>query len=349
MSVPTGLGQGFRPYLLQHIKSVVGNAQTPQYKLDYHGFLNLLKSQQQPEILRLNNTAGHKNSVQIYYKQRYTKSFTGTNEADVCNVTNIEPRREMTVELSSFRFIALSLEDETVARYEDEASRSVAVGLPATKIMNEMLEEIFRAANALLQGVNEDLQTIAVANIGVNRRTGNNASSTINLNKQGTVITLDNGLTQIQSDYMINLGSGTPQVWGSGLFNNFMLSLPARGMNQAGYNPVIDAAGMQFYFDQSSATVLGTNQIVVAQPNVIQWVEYLQYTGFKAGQFPGNSIFGTIPLPMYMNETQVKPIEFDFQLRYNDCAQTITDQYYGTTLTMQKGWTLILSKKSGKS
>lgn len=348
MSIPSNLGQGFRPYLLQHIRSVVGDPQTPQYKLDYHGFLNMMKSQSmQPDILRLNNSAGHRESVQVRYKQRYTKDFTGTSEADVCDVTNIEARREQTVDINSFRFIVVSLEDETVARYEDEASKSVSLGLPPTAIMNELLEEIYRAANALLDGINEDLQTLAVAAVGNNRRTGNNAAAQINLNKAGTVNNLTDGLTQIMSDYMINLGSGTPQVWGSGLMNNFMLQLASTGMNQSGFNPAIQAAGMKWYFDQTSAGVLGANQIIVAQPNTVQWVEYLQYTGFKGGVKPGSSIFGTFTLPMFLNETQIAPIGFDFQLKYNDCATSMTDQYYGTTFTMQKGWSLIISKKSG--
>jgi hypothetical protein len=340
------LGQGFRPYLLNHIRSIVGMPATPQYQIEYMGFLNMLKAQKQPEVLRLNNQSGHRETVQIRYKQRYTKEFTGTSEGDVCNKILIEPRKETTVDLSSFRFIPLSLEDETVARYEDEASASIAVGKPATPMMNELLEEIYRGANAILQGMNLDLQTTAITNIGVNRVTGSSAAKTINISKDGTKNPLADGMNEILRDYQRNLGSGTPQIFGNGLFHAFMLEQNAKSFDQSGYNTAIQAAGVNFYFDEQSSTILGSDQIVVAQPDTVQLVEYMQFTGFKAGVKPGASIFGTIPLPMMMSD-RISPIEFDFQLRYNDCATQFTDAYYGTSITMQKGWTLILSKKSG--
>lgn len=344
------LGQGFAPYMLSQMNQIVGDATTPQYKLDYHGFLELLSDQRSPGdpfALKLNNQAGHRKSVQVSFRQRFTEDFTGTNEGDVCDVTNILPRREATVELSSFRFIAMSLEDETIARYEDDASKTVALGLPPTQLMNELYEDVLASANALLDGVDTDLQTLAAANFGVNRVSGNNAAVSVNLNKAGTVNNLTDGITKILSDFQINSGRGTPIVWGSGLMNNFMNQLPARSANQSGYNPAIEAQGLKWYFDQKSQSVLGANQIGVMEANALQWVEYLEFTGFKKGQFPGNSIFGVLPLPMRISNGDLKKVWFDYQLRYSDCAKTITDQYYGTPITLQKGWTLILSKHSG--
>lgn len=339
------LGQGFMPYLLTQLKQIVGMGATPQYKLELTGFLNLLMNQDRPKVLTLNNAAGHRETVQIRYKQRYTKAYTGTNEADVCDNALIEPRKEISVELSSFRFIPLYLEDETVARYENEASATVALGLPATQFMNEMVEEIYRATSALMEGVNEDLMTTLAANIGVNRRTGNNASTAININKDETINPLGNGLNEIYSDFMVNLMSGRMQAFGSGLFNNFALQQFAKSANQAGLNTATQFQNIDWYFDQQAATILGANQLVVAEKNSVQLVEYLQYTGFKAGTFP-TSTFGVLPLPIMMGQN-VKPILFDFQLKYYDCPTELTDQYYGSAITVQKGWNLVISKKSG--
>ena len=106
------LGVGFRPYLLTHLKTILG-ADVPQHKIEPVGFLNFLSRQSRPEILRLDNAAGHQNVVQIRYKQRYTVDFTDTAES--CDATNVQARREMPVNLSSYRQLAVHIEDETIA------------------------------------------------------------------------------------------------------------------------------------------------------------------------------------------------------------------------------------------
>ena len=338
------LGVGFRPYLLAGLKSILGMDGVPQYKIEPVGFLNLLSAQSKPTVLRLNNAAGHQNTVQIKYKQRYTIDFTDTTPS--CDNTNVSAYREMEVNLDSYRQIAIHVEDETIANYMDDASNYISVGTPATRLMNEFMEEIMGAASAILEGVNADLMTIAAANVGVNRRTGSNAAAAINLNRDGAANNLTDGLNQILADYTINAGKGVPQIVGSGLFHNFMLQQNAKSADGAGYNTAIQAAGVKFYHDLQAANIFGANEILVVQPNALQWVEYMQYTGFKAGQKPGASEFFTVKLPMQIG-TEVIPVEFDVQLRYNDCAETFTDAYYGTTSTLQKGYNLIISKTSG--
>jgi hypothetical protein len=337
------LGQGFAPYLLQHIKSVVGEA-TPQYKLEVPGFLNLLQSNSKPEILKLNTAGGHKKTAQIRYKQRWTKAHTDT--AKSCDPTNVGSRRETSVELSSIRQFAIHIEDEDIAKYEEEASKSIALGRPATGIMNEMMEEVILAASAILDGVNDDLSTIGVSNIGRNRRVGSAASQTINLELDATQNVLTDGMTQILADYKNNGGMGVPKVWGSGLMYNFLLQQASKSADQSGFDTSVMARGVNFFHDLSAGSILGSNQIVVYEPNAIQMVEYLEYTGFKAGAKPGASFFGVLTLPMVSNG-EILPVDFDFQLKYNDCQTTLTDAYYGTELVLEKGYNLIISKQAG--
>ena len=87
------LGQGFRPYLLSALKDITGNPAYPGYKLDPHGFLNLLQSQTKPNVLKLNTAGGHKNTVQVKYKQRLTKDFTDTTKS--CDNTVVIPTAEV--------------------------------------------------------------------------------------------------------------------------------------------------------------------------------------------------------------------------------------------------------------
>lgn len=345
MSVPNyPLGQGFRPYLLRQLANIVGEGNLPQHKIEHVGFMNFLQSQNKPEILRLNNTAGHLQAVQVKYLQRLTEEFTGTNEGDVCSHAYFEPYHEATANLTSFRFVPLYLGDEIVAQYEDDASRTLSVGAPPTMIMNEMLERIMTAANAIIGGVRTDLLTSLT--IGNNRVTGNATAQTINFELDTNLLPLNDGMTKILTDYSINLGSGKPEIVGSGLIHNFFLQQVAKGVAQSGLNTAIEAAECKFYYDQKANDILGANQFVVIEPNTVQIVEYMQYTGFKAGAKPGSSIFGTLALPMQVGQ-DVLPIEFDYQLKYVECPTEYINQYYGNTMLLQKGWTCILSKKCG--
>ena len=337
------LGSGFAPYLLQHIKTIAGES-TPQYKLDTYGFLNLLNSQSKPEILRLDTPKGHKKTAQVRYKQRWTKDFTDTSKS--CDVTNVGTRKEASVELSSTRQFALHIPDETIAKYEEDASRTVMLGNPGTGIMNELLEEIVLAASALLDGVNSDLLTTAVTKIGKNRVTGSTASKTVNFPLDTTNLPLASGLTEILSDYKRNNGSGRPQIVGNGLFNSFAEQQSSKSADQSGFDTRVMFNGVTWYYDNETISALGANQIIVYEPNAIQIVEYLEYTGFKAGAKPGSSVFGVLALPM-QSGSEIIPVNFDFQLKYNDCATELTDAYYGTTLTLEKGYNLIISKQCG--
>lgn len=337
------MANGFRPYLLKHLMEIAQTA-TPQFKMEPLGFLNFLQSQKKPSVLRLNNAAGHQESVQVKYRQRWTKNFVSSSVD--CDVANVPSYLETAVNLSSTSAFSIYIPDETIARYEDEASKTVAVGQPSTDFMNEFVEEIYAGANAILSKLNSDLLTVLSANIGVNRRTGLNTAAAININKDGDANSLTDGLTQILADYKLNGFTGTPQVIGGGLFANFMWQQMAKSFDGNGLNTALQAAGVKFYYDLDAATTFAANNIVVIEPDAVQMVEYLKYTGFKAGVKPGGSTFGTMTLPM-LSGSEVLPVDFDFQLKYNDCTKSITDPYYGTSGDQQPGYQLIISKSAG--
>jgi hypothetical protein len=337
------MANGFRPYLLKHLMEIAQTA-TPQFKMEPLGFLNFLQSQKKPSVLRLNNAAGHQESVQVKYRQRWTKNFVSSSVD--CDVANVPSYLETSVALTSTNAFSIYIPDETIAKYEDEASKTVMVGQPATDFMNEFVEEIYAGANAILSKVNSDLLTQLSGNIGVNRRTGLATAATINLNKNAETNNLTDGLTQILADYKLNGFSGVPQVIGGGLFANFMWQQAAKGLDSTGLNSAIQAAGVKFYYDLDVASSFAANNVIIAEPDSIQMVEYLKYTGFKAGVKPGGSTFGTMTLPM-LNGTEVLPVDFDFQLKYNDCSKSITDPYYNTSADQQPGYQLIISKSAG--
>lgn len=338
------LGQGFAPYVLKTIAEVA-KENNPQYKLEPFGFLNLLQSQGSKPEVTLNAENGHRRSVRIKQKQRLTKDFTDTSKS--CDNTNVIPVFETDVDINVTRQIALYRNDEQIAQFMNAASQPVSVGTPAASIMRELYDDILTAANAILQGVNDDLFTLAAAEVGVNRRTGSNAASTINLALSTTTNPLNDGEVQILADFKNNGGIGRPQIVGSGLMYNYALQQAAKTANASnGVDTRVMAAAFDFYHDLFAPTALGTNQVLVYQKNAVQLVEYMEYKGFKAGVKPGGSEFFTMLLPT--GDTMGNAaVEFDVQIKYSDCPQTLTDAYYGTSLSLQKGWNIIISKQCG--
>lgn len=341
------LGQGFAPYFLISIAEIA-KENTPETKLEQFGFLNLLQNQTSKGAVTLNaSKAGHRRSVRVRKMQRLTVDFTDTSAS--CDQTNVIPYSEDDVDLEGYRQIAIHVADEDVAQYMEAASNIKSIGTPSTTILMALYERILAASNAILQGVNNDVFNLAAARIGVNRRTGTNTAEPINLALNTTNNPLNNGEVQILADYLNNGGIGRPQIIGSGLWQNYSLQqrMKTEANHNSGFDTRVAAASFDFYNDLAAQNILGANEIVVYQPDSLQLIEYMKYKGeWKTGQKPGPSTFFTMMLPV-KDSLGNKMVEFDVQLRYNDCQTTFTNDYYGTVLTLEKGWNIIISKDFG--
>ncbi len=338
-------GIGLNPYLLKNIKDVVGLENAPALKVDNLGFLNLLNSQKKTLQVNRPTAPGAIEFVQVKYMQRLVVGQTSTS--DTCATANITPYMEATVPLNIFRQIAIYIEDGLMQEYTDDLNRTQALGLPPTKVMVAMVEQIMGAANAILVGVDQDLQNQVI--IGTNPTTGSAASKNINFTVNTNNLPLTDGMTEILTEAMQSeFASGKPQIYGSGLFLNFMMQQRAKGIAQNGLNTVIEAAECDFYYDQYAASILGANQIVAISPDSIQLVEFARFTGPYGGH-KGISDFGSFVLPIQMTPTKVLPMQFDFQLRYLDCPETVAgvNDYYGTPISGFRGYQMIISKKCG--
>lgn len=345
MSIPASAnGTGLRPYLLQHIRNVVGEPATPELKIENNGFLNFLQSQDKPEVLRLSDGKGGLNSAQIKYHQRLIPAYTRTSES--CTQSAQMPYAEASVLLNVYREYSLYLPEELMAAYTSDCTEMLTAGTPPTKMMNELLTQICASANAILTALNGDLLTLAVANIGINRSTGNNTAKAINFTQNTNNLPLHDGITELMSDMTVNLVSGEPFIVGNGLWLNYFQQQKSKGIAQNGLNTAVEAGGLKFLYDNSSISLLGANQALAFEANATQIVEYLKFQGFKSGT-RGTSDFGVISLPYQATSNLVKMVDFDYQLKYNDCPTVITDEYYGTTTTLDRGYQLILSKTCG--
>lgn len=339
------MANGFCPYLLQHLSAIAGQA-TPQYKVEAHGFLGMLVTAGNPDAIKVGNYDGHKKTVQVSYRQRFTKAQTDTSVD--CSVVLTPSKLEGSVSVANTRVIAVHIEDELIAQYCNDASAMMAMkGLtPPTPVMNEVADIIFSSANALLDGVNDDL--LGLVTWGKNVVSGSNAAVTVNLPADVSVQPLNGGMTKILSDYKQANLTGRPQVVGSGLMLSYILQQKWKSLDQFGLDSRIATGFLDFYHDQDFASIVGAQHFGVFEPGSVQLVQYLQNTGFQAGEKPGGSTFGILPLPMVdPTNNMMTPVKFDFQFKYVDCAQQYTDAYSGATVTLQKGWSIILSKQFG--
>ena len=100
------MANGFCPYLLQHIAQIAGQA-TPQYKVEAHGFLGMLVTAGNPDAIKVGNYDGHKKTVNVSYRQRFTKAQTDT--AIDCNVVLTPSKLESTVSVANTRVFGISI------------------------------------------------------------------------------------------------------------------------------------------------------------------------------------------------------------------------------------------------
>ncbi len=340
------MATGFAPYILNDIRSAVGNA-TPHTKVDMHGLTKFLYTGAGSSPIQTSELSGHKKEVRFYYRNRNTKAQTDTVAS--CDNVLTPARLEATVSVGNTRQIAWHLPHALVAQYMEEASTRVNLqgSNPMTGVSKEMLEIIFAGCNGILKAMNEDL--IGLITWGKNSVAGVSTAVTLNIPKDKNIQDLTVGMPKLLSDYHMNGLTGRPQVVGSGLMYSYMLTQPmSANPDLFGFNSSIATANLDYYPDQdwTATTVGNANTFGVFEPGAIQLVEYIENLGFQSGRL-ANSTFGVMPLPTVDPLGNAIPVMFDFQLKEIDCPTTLTDAYTGNTATYTKGYSLILKKDFG--
>jgi hypothetical protein len=334
---------GFAPYLLKSIAQVALE-NNPEMVLDPAGAFNLLNSQKAASVVSESPAAnGHRRQVNVKYQQRATPSQVADTIS--CDNVIVPIYNETTVSVDIKKQLGIYIDDETIARYMDEASRTVAVGLPQTQFMAEFLFSVMTSTNALVQALDIEVLTKLATNVGVNVVSGNNSATAINIPLNTTVNPLNNSINKILTDFNKNGLKGTPQILGAGLFWDFVTQQPFKTSDFNGLNTAAQASKFQFYADLNAETVLGTNQVLVVAPNSIQRVDYITNQGFRAG-LKGASYFFTIDLPMQIG-SEIVPITFDAHLKYIDCPTELVEAYTGEPVTAERGYALYISKQMG--
>jgi len=338
---------GYAPYLLQHL-NVVAADNAPETKVTPTGFLKLLLENnptlQLPdyEKLRLSNGEGNVRQVQLKYLQRALPSQTSTS--DDCDNDLIPAYAETTLTAVTFRKISFFISDLDIAKYEDDAAKTVALGQPPTDFMKEHVTTLMTLVNGLVGAINKDL--ISRVTFGTNITTGSNAAKTINIPIDATRHDLTAGIGKLLSDAQDNEFVGTPLLAGGGLFNTLMKE---KGFTSTGFNGLDNAKALdelKWYYDnytQAGSGAFGANHIGMFSKGSIGFVDLQKYIGFRSGK-KGISTFFQISLPVMaaQNDGTADLMTFDAQLRYIDCPTEISTGY--STVTVSRGWQLIISK-----
>ena len=336
---------GYCPAVLNHMKYIIGE-NAPEHKITPSGFLKAAlekgaNATPVQDALSLSNQAGHIKDLRLKYYNRTIPSQMSTS--DNCDIDLVQAYDEITIDTTSIVKFGLHFDDSTIAKYCDEASRSVNIGGAPTPFMQEHLAGLMAAMNGFVSKIDQTLLGQVVW--GTNAVTGNNTAVGVNFNDDSTVNLFTEGYTKLLNDYALNEGQGTPIVVGSGLINAAMIQSKIAGLTQ--YSPLNNGAAansFDYYHDINSQTSWGTNQFGVFMPGTFGLVELDRYRGFRAKKL-GLSTFWNMAVPLNMPGADglLQMMYIDFQLRELDCAQEATVGYETTTL--DAGYSLIMSKR----
>lgn len=338
------MANGFCPYILGQLRDIA-QCNTPSVKVTPAGYLQmLLENKPSMQLLQLDAGNGHIRDLRYKYKKRIVPSQTSTE--DSCAVNYIPAWLEAQLATTNFRQISHFIDDETMARYCEDASRPRNIGDPGTPIMEEVLRDIINAANGLVGGIDGDLLTLQAVKFGTNVVTGSNAAQSVNIPKDATQYDLSSGITKILADAQENEFCGQINIVGSGIMNNFAIQQLVSCCNAAGVD-MSRFSGFRWYHDLYAKAAWGTNQVGVFSEGSVGLIDIVRYRGFRAGQ-KGTSYFFTLPLPIECPNCNggYDALVLDAQLKYFDCPQDIETDCDGT-VPINRGWQLILSKTFG--
>jgi hypothetical protein len=343
------MANGFLPYLLLTSKAVFqGN--TPCQKITPPGYLRMLLEQSRPNIVSqsIDDGSGHIRDVKIKFRTRRPVGLS--QDDDNCDVDARPAYSEDTISSTLFKKTSFFLDDDTIARYEKEASAQVKTinGIPQlaqiTPMMKEQWDIVMEFANGLIGDINIALLAKQVANFGFNQTTGSAAAKTVNFLLSNANNDLSTGMPMLISDMMENeIKMSDVTLVGSGLINNYYIQQPAKSADQSGVN-TSQLALPKLYHDLYAGSAWGANQFGVFEKNSAQFVDIVRFTGFKAGMKPGTWL-GSLPLPIVDSQGNTFSLTVDVQIKYIDCPQEIEVGYpVPATVSVGRGWVIILSK-----
>ena len=346
------MANGYCEALLLHLESIAGQ-NYPGQKVTVPGFLNMLvTSPDRPSPIQEGFTGGHYRTVNVKYMPRTVAAQVSTT--DSCGIDLQPAYKETSVSVNNVAQTGLWIADDTVRQYCEEASRTVAVGQPATQMMTEHLRGILHAMNGIYQKMENVLTTSMAASFGKHVATGTATAVTVNIEQDGNLNDLGTGLTKLLTDAASNEFCGTPMFVGAlgSLMHAYSIQKNQNALAQAiGFDPSALAANFQFFPSGQTGSTWGAQHVGMFAPGSVHLVERLDNVGSFAGA-RGTSFFTTIvdPRTQCWTPNGLGNISFDLQVKYVDCpedANNLPSGYANTESLTGRGYALYIKKRYG--
>jgi len=348
------MANGYCEALLLHLDSIAGE-NYPGQKVTIPGFLNMLVTQpDRPSPIQDGYQGGHYRDVNVRYMPRTTISQVSTS--DTCAVDVIPAYKETSVSVANIAQTGIFMSDDQVRQYCEEASRTVAIGLPPTQIMTEHLRSILHAMNGIYQKMENVLTTSMASSFGKHVATGTATAVAVNIEQDGNLNDLGTGLTKLLTDAATNEFCGTPTFVGAlgGLLHAYSIQ---KQRNALGMGTGIDFGAMandfNFYASGQTGSTWGAQHVGMFAPGSVHLVERQDNVGSFAGQ-RGSSFFTTIvdPRTQCWTPNGLGNIAFDLQVKYVDCPEdlgnNLANGYINAdSISAARGYVLLIKKRYG--
>ena len=344
---------GFAPSILLNMKQMVQQNYAGT-KISPAGFLKLLREHTpnvsissidgqstQGGAIKVSTARGHIRDVKYKYLQPVTPGQVSSE--DNCENDIGFQYKEGQLSTPLFSKIGINLEWGFVERYQEASSNPANIGNPNVPVIQEMVDQIMHSIRGIVGHMDSQLLNSVVW--GTNVRTGNNAASLLNINKQGNVLDLSGGVTQMLADSRNNEFVGDLLLAGSGTFDNFQVARNHISANSAGMN-LGSQGGYEWNFDVNAAGVWGADQVGAFSKGSVGLVDLDRYIAWKTGRM-GTSEFAQIFLPVESVIEGAAPLmmPFNLQIKEFDCPHEAFDGY--TTRVVDRGYTILISKAYG--
>ena len=285
-----------------------------------------------------NDGTGHSKDVRVVYKQRLTADDT-TNTKE-CNFDEAPlPYLEIPFQVTQYRSVNFSMTEEQLRVYCDSysslvtltgstdpgtiVSRANGIGRAggALSVVRELYNDFQLAANALIQGMNQDLLTSISSSFGAWYGQGGTIASQNFYVEDVNGSLIPKGLFTMKQAYMNSGFNGAPIVIGGpGALQRVWMN-DSRYFGQAAngldYSTVRQNTGLaEFYFDPNIVTggaLTDEDSAVVFAPGSLVYTPYLQYVG-NFGDIGTMKRF-TMPMP------GLPQVKVDCRILSDECSE----------------------------
>lgn len=313
--------------------TTVATINDPQLKITPVGFLKMLvENNALVQVLNEEDLQrGHTRDIKVRYMQRGLESEV--SDRDDCETPVTSEWKEANIGAAMFSKIGIMIPDDKIREYEAVASEPTS--LNNVKISRALYETFLANVGALLNKINKNLVAAQATKWGTNAAYGTADAQNIAL---GTKADMNDGLVKLLLDAENNEIEGDLLVCGNGLVRAFdVYNKLKSGVDDKGFG----ALALNAYSDPKTTTLWGKNHFGVFAKGCVGFVDINKNVGDFAGE-KGASMFFQIPMPVMVNGT-VLPMNFDCQLKYEDCPQYDSQ---GNKVA-DRGYKLIISKTYG--